>query len=120
MMEIVVGILIGPVILRLVEIDARHAVGKIEEGLESLIAEGFVEPQPVKPLARLINGALPLRLRGVAVRRNLEAAARLLATVAKLVDRHASNLGDQCLDHAANLRVLGRHAGQRTTITADE
>jgi hypothetical protein len=40
------------------EIDARHAVGKIEEGLESLIAEGFVEPQPVGPLARLINGAL--------------------------------------------------------------
>jgi AcrR family transcriptional regulator len=40
------------------EIDARHAVGKIEEGLEALIAEGFVEPQPVKPLARLINGAL--------------------------------------------------------------
>ena len=40
------------------EIDARHAVGKIEEGLASLIAEGFVEPQPVGPLARLINGAL--------------------------------------------------------------
>jgi AcrR family transcriptional regulator len=40
------------------EIDARHAVGKIEEGLESLIAEGFIEPQPVGPLACLINGAL--------------------------------------------------------------
>jgi AcrR family transcriptional regulator len=40
------------------EIDARHAVGKIEEGLESLIAEGFMESQPVRPLARLINGAL--------------------------------------------------------------
>lgn len=40
------------------EIDARHAVGKIEEGLESLMREGYVEPQPVKPLARLINGAL--------------------------------------------------------------
>jgi AcrR family transcriptional regulator len=40
------------------EIDARHAVGKIEEGLETLIAEGFVEPQPVGPLARLINGTL--------------------------------------------------------------
>ena len=40
------------------EIDARHAVGKIEEGLASLIEEGFVEPQPVRPLARLINGAL--------------------------------------------------------------
>lgn len=40
------------------EIDARHAVGKIEEGLEALIAEGYIEPQPVGPLARLINGAL--------------------------------------------------------------
>lgn len=40
------------------EIDARHAVGKIEEGLEALIAEGHMEPQPVKSLARLINGAL--------------------------------------------------------------
>jgi AcrR family transcriptional regulator len=40
------------------EIDARHAVGKIEEGLEALIAEGFMEPQPVGPLARLINGTL--------------------------------------------------------------
>jgi AcrR family transcriptional regulator len=40
------------------EIDARHAVAKIEEGLETLIAEGFVEPQPVGPLARLINGTL--------------------------------------------------------------
>ena len=40
------------------EIDARHAVGKIEEGLEALIAGGFVEPQPVGPLARLINGTL--------------------------------------------------------------
>jgi AcrR family transcriptional regulator len=40
------------------EIDARHAVAKIEEGLEALSAEGFVEPQPVGPLARLINGAL--------------------------------------------------------------
>lgn len=40
------------------EIDARHAVSKIEEGLEMLIAEGFVDPQPVGPLARLINGML--------------------------------------------------------------
>src|SRR3954447_6135368 len=40
------------------EIDARHAVGKIEEGLEALTGGGFVEPQPVGPLARLINGAL--------------------------------------------------------------
>lgn len=40
------------------EIDARHAVGKIEEGLEALVAEGRMEPQPVRPLARLINGAL--------------------------------------------------------------
>ena len=40
------------------QIDARHAVGKIEEGLEALIAEGFMEPQPIKAMARLINGVL--------------------------------------------------------------
>jgi Tetracyclin repressor-like, C-terminal domain len=33
-------------------------VGKIEEGRESLIGEGFMEPQPVRLLARLINDAL--------------------------------------------------------------
>jgi Tetracyclin repressor-like, C-terminal domain len=33
-------------------------VGKIEEGLEALIAEGFMEPQPIKSMARLINGVL--------------------------------------------------------------
>src|SRR3712207_210082 len=40
------------------EIDARHAVSKIEEGLEALMEEGYMEPQAVRPLARLINGAL--------------------------------------------------------------
>jgi AcrR family transcriptional regulator len=40
------------------QIDARHAVGKIEEGLQSLIAEGLMEPQPIKAMARLINGVL--------------------------------------------------------------
>jgi AcrR family transcriptional regulator len=40
------------------EMDAHHAVGKIEEGLEALVAEGLMEPQPVRPLARLTNGAL--------------------------------------------------------------
>jgi AcrR family transcriptional regulator len=40
------------------QIDARHAVGKIEEGLEALIAEGFMEPQLIKAMARLINGVL--------------------------------------------------------------
>jgi AcrR family transcriptional regulator len=56
------------------EIDARHAVGKIEEGLEALIAEGFVEPQPVRPLARLINGALLEAAFFVAVAADPEAA----------------------------------------------
>jgi AcrR family transcriptional regulator len=56
------------------EIDARHAVGKIEEGLEALIAEGFVEPQPVRPLARLINGALLEAAFFVAVSEDPEAA----------------------------------------------
>lgn len=40
------------------EIDARHAVCKIEEGLEPLIAQGFIDPQPIRPLARLIHGLL--------------------------------------------------------------
>ena len=56
------------------EIDARHAVAKIEEGLEALIAEGFVEPQPVRPLARLINGALLEAAFFVAVSEDPEAA----------------------------------------------
>jgi AcrR family transcriptional regulator len=56
------------------EIDARHAVAKIEEGLEALIAEGFVEPQPVGPLARLINGALLEAAFFVAVSEDPEAA----------------------------------------------
>ena len=56
------------------EIDARHAVGKIEEGLESLIEEGFVKPQPVRPLARLINGALLEAAFFVAASEDLEAA----------------------------------------------
>lgn len=56
------------------EIDARHAVGKIEEGLEALLAEGLMEPQPVKPLARLINGALLEAAFFVAVSEDPEAA----------------------------------------------
>jgi AcrR family transcriptional regulator len=56
------------------EIDARHAVAKIEEGLEALIAKGFVEPQPVGPLARLINGALMEASLFVALSEDPEAA----------------------------------------------
>jgi AcrR family transcriptional regulator len=56
------------------EIDARHAVGKVEEGLESLIAEGLMEPQPVRPLARLVNGALLEAAFFVASSEDLEAA----------------------------------------------
>src|SRR3712207_4175692 len=56
------------------EIDARHAVGKIEEGLEALIAEGFMEPQPIKAMARLINGVLLEAAFFVATSENPQAA----------------------------------------------
>jgi AcrR family transcriptional regulator len=56
------------------QIDARHAVAKIEKGLGALIAEGFVEPQPVGPLARLINGALLEAAFFVAASKDPEAA----------------------------------------------
>ena len=36
------------------------------------------------------------------------------------VDGDACQLGDQGLGHAANLRVLRRHAAQRAAIAADD
>lgn len=40
------------------EIDAAHAVAQIEAGLEMLVDAGFVEPQPLRPLAHLLHGAV--------------------------------------------------------------
>jgi hypothetical protein len=56
---------------------------------------------------------------GVVGTHDLETAARTLAAVAVLVDRHARQLGDQRLGHAARLRMVRCHGGQRTTITPD-
>ena len=36
------------------------------------------------------------------------------------MDGDACQLGDKGLDHAANFRVVWRHAGQWATITADD
>jgi AcrR family transcriptional regulator len=77
------------------EIDARHAVGKIEEGLEALIAEGFVQPQPVGPLARLVNGALLEAAFFVAASEDPEAArdevwGAMERLLGGLMNRHSS------------------------------
>ena len=77
------------------EIDARHAVGKIEEGLEALIAEGFVQPQPVGPLARLVNGALLEAAFFVAASEDPEAARNevwgaMERLLGGLMNRHSS------------------------------
>jgi AcrR family transcriptional regulator len=80
------------------EIDARHAVAKIEEGIEALIAEGFVEAQPVGPLARLINGALLEAAFFVAVSEDPEAArdeawSAMERLVSGLVHRRSTTQG---------------------------
>jgi AcrR family transcriptional regulator len=77
------------------EIDARHAVGKIEEGLEALIAEGFVQPQSVGPLARLVNGALLEAAFFVAASEDPEAArdevwGAMERLLGGLMNRHSS------------------------------
>jgi len=38
-------------------IDARYALAEIEAGLATLIEQGVIDPQPVRPLAHLIHGA---------------------------------------------------------------
>lgn len=51
----------GPAVLGWQEwyaIDARHALVQAELGLQELIEAGFLDPQPVRPLAHLIHGAL--------------------------------------------------------------
>jgi hypothetical protein len=50
---------------------------------------------------------------------NLETAARSLATVTVLVDRHACQLPDKGFGHAAHLGVIRRHSGQRTAVAPD-
>ena len=40
------------------EIDAGHAVAQIEMGLSMLVDAGLMEPQPLRPLAHLLHGAV--------------------------------------------------------------
>ena len=40
------------------EVDAEHAVAQIEAGLGMLVDAGLVEPQPLRPLAHLLHGAV--------------------------------------------------------------
>ena len=40
------------------EMDAGHAVAQIKAGLEMLVDDGLVEPQPLRPLAHLLHGAV--------------------------------------------------------------
>jgi AcrR family transcriptional regulator len=39
-------------------IETAHALEQIEAGLRALVEEGWMESQPVRPLARLVHGAL--------------------------------------------------------------
>ena len=39
-------------------IDAAHAVGQIQAGLESMMEAGIVERSPTRPLAHLLHGAV--------------------------------------------------------------
>lgn len=51
----------GPAVLGWQEwhaIDVKHAVVQIELGLQELISAGCLDPQPVRPLAILLHGAL--------------------------------------------------------------
>ena len=51
----------GPAVLGWEEwhkMDAEHAVAQIEAGLGMLVDAGFVEPQPLRPLAHLLHGAV--------------------------------------------------------------
>ena len=68
-----------------------------------------------EPAEALRRTALPLL-----DARHLEAAAWPLAAVAALPDRHARNLGDESLGHAANLGVLRCQSGQRTTVAPND
>ena len=40
------------------EIDAAHAVGQIQAGLESMMESGMMERSPTRPLAHLLHGAV--------------------------------------------------------------
>ena len=51
--------------------------------------------------------------------RYLEAAARPLAAIAVLIDRHACQLGEYGLRHLTHLRMVWRYGSERTAVAAD-
>ncbi|MFF3224301.1 TetR/AcrR family transcriptional regulator [Nocardia suismassiliense] len=56
-----IALLDGPAVLgwrRWREIELRHTIGRVENALAGAIAAGRVRPQPVRPLALVIVGAL--------------------------------------------------------------
>src|SRR3712207_2053629 len=59
------------------------------------------------------------RITRVVGMRDLETAARALAAVAMLADRHLRKTGDQRLDHAAYLGMVRRYCSERATVTPD-
>ena len=56
------------------EIDAAHAVAQIETGLGMLVDAGLAEPQPLRPLAHLLHGAVVEAALYVAVSEDAERA----------------------------------------------
>ena len=48
-----------------------------------------------------------------------ETAARPLAAIAVLVDRHTRQLGKQGLRHSTHLRMVRRYASERAAVAAD-
>jgi AcrR family transcriptional regulator len=56
-----IALIDGPAVLgwdQLRKIDERHALGLITMGIEAAIAEGVIDPQPARPLAQMLLGAL--------------------------------------------------------------
>ena len=56
------------------EIDAAHVVAQIETGLGMLVDAGLAEPQPLRPLAHLLHGAVVEAALYVAVSEDAERA----------------------------------------------
>jgi AcrR family transcriptional regulator len=62
------------------EIDAGHAVTQMETGLGMLVDAGLMEPQPLRPLAHLLHGAVIEAAMYVAVSEDAENAKDAVGT----------------------------------------
>lgn len=76
-------------------IDARHALAQIEAGLAALMEAGLLSPQPVKPLAHLLHGAIAEAARFVVnadnpqnAKQEIQASLRHLLTALVQRDGH--------------------------------